>query len=101
MGLDDFTSEDEYAQGEVKTRKKPENISVEEDEWKWLIIHDPHWAAQLGCQMSLKDAKCMAQMMDEVLAGDETPYGAASDSQKEAIEEQRKELIEYIKGKDD
>lgn len=101
MGLDDFKEEDEYAEGTVKTRKKPENISLGESEWKWFLMHEPSWLDALGRQVSLKDAKAMVQMVDELLAGDETQYGAASDQQKAELRQHREELIEHIKEEDD
>lgn len=101
MALDDFNTGDEYSEGNVTTRKKPKNISIKENEWKWLIINEPSWASAFGKQLDIKEAKCFVQMMDDVLGGEKTPYGTPSEDKKEEIRNYRSKLIDHIKELED
>lgn len=97
MGLEDFKSEDEYSIGSVTTRKKIKNVKLEDDDWKHLLYHDPHWATYFANGMEPEEIKAMIQVLDELI--EEGRDGVKQNEETtEQIRDVREELVdEYIK----
>lgn len=93
MGLEQFQTEKEEENNEIRTRKKIKNVNLDRDVWEDLVIEFMDLPMFIAPRMEEKEVKAMVQMMDEMMnpEGDEEPV------EVEGLQEIRDVLVdEYI-----
>lgn len=94
MGLDEFKTETEYDIGEVKTRKKIENVKIDNRTWKRLLYFDPQWASSIAGNSDEQTIKAIVQTMDEVIQeGLDTEK--ISEDQIDTVKSEREKLVDF------
>jgi len=93
MGLDDFTQEKSGQLKNYKTRKKIENVSLSEDQWRHLAYHYPGMIEYMCGSWKGNEVKAALKLLDRVV--DEGPQGIMVTEDKiEDIEQVKEQIIE-------
>lgn len=92
MGLEDFKSEDSGDIGEIKTRKKIENVTLDGQVWERVLYHQPSIAEVLIVGMSDNSVKAVVQLMDSIILNEANVEGWNEDQASE-VEEYRNQIV--------
>lgn len=90
MGLEQFQTEKEQENNEIRTRKKIKNVNLDRDVWEDIVVEFMDLPIFIAHRMEEKEVKAMVQMMDEMMnpEGDEEPIEA------EGLQETRDMLVD-------
>lgn len=95
MGLKDLYDEPEYPVGSVSSRMKPKNISMPEEWWRSMAIHNPWMFDWYARDMNREQVKLFVELLDDVIE-DRMEGEKIADQQKEQAEEVRESLVEHL-----
>jgi len=90
MGLEQFQTEKEEKNNEIRTRKKIKNVNLDRDVWEDIVVEFMDLPTFIAHRMEEKEVKAMVQMMDEMMnpEDDEEPV------EIEGLQETRDTLVD-------
>lgn len=102
MALEDFSTDREHPIGEVKSRKKLDNLTIDRQNWVTLIgITEGEFPANIAQGMTDEELKAVIKLYDQQIQDDEY-FGWEEDSEvAESVEETRENLVDILKGRKD
>ena len=93
MGLDKFTSPESSGTADYSTRKKIENVKLDETQWRHLLYHYPGMIEVFCGSWEDNEVKAALKLIDRTI--EEGARGIKmTESKREELRESKKEIIE-------
>lgn len=107
MGLESFSTSRENAVGDVKSRKKLENLTIDREHW-WVIVHElnAQFPISVAEEMTNEELKAMIKLYDAEI--DEENFFSVEGMDEESFEEiksntraRREDLVDILEAEDE
>jgi len=96
MALDDFSTDGDSGGVSLKTRKRLDNVTFDEQTWTNLVASHPFMASMIAKNTSNAGAKAIAKKLKEGIDNELRGHNVG-DQSREEMRKAREEIIEYLK----